>query len=91
MSIDKLLGNITPEIYQRMQNAVMTGKWPNGVALSEEQKANCLQIVIAYDARHKDIEERVGYLPTKSSTNQENSTRQSDKRKDTQLIRFVED
>lgn len=65
MSIDKILDGVTPDIYGRMQNAIATGRWPNGVLLSEDQRANCLQIIIAHDAKHKDTEERVGYLPTK--------------------------
>lgn len=65
MSIDSLVADITPEIYQSMQKAIETGKWPNGVPVNEEQRANCLQIIIAYDELHKDTEERVGYLPAK--------------------------
>lgn len=65
MSIDKLIKDLTPAVYENMKTAIETGKWPNGVVLNKEQKANCLQIVIAYDNLHKDTEERVGYLPTK--------------------------
>jgi|MEHZ01.4.fsa_nt_MEHZ011208414.1_5 hypothetical protein len=65
MSIDKLIESVTPEVYENMQAAIATGKWPNGVEVTPEQRENCLQIVIAYDGIHKDTEERVGYLPTK--------------------------
>ena len=65
MSIDKLIESVTPEVYENMQAAIATGKWPNGVEVTSEQRENCLQIVIAYDGIHKDAEERVGYLPTK--------------------------
>lgn len=84
MSIDKLLEGVTPEVYQRMQSAIASGKWPNGVALSEEQKAQCLQILIAYDEKHKDTEDRVGYLPTKPTGSQRRDM-------DTQPMRIIED
>lgn len=29
-----------------------TGKWPDGVTLTEEQKENCLQLVMLWQARH---------------------------------------
>lgn len=65
MSIQKLLESITPEAYRGMQFAVETGKWPNGLSLSAEQREQCLQLIIAYDLTHKDEQERVGYLPPK--------------------------
>ncbi len=41
-----------PEVYQRLSTAVELGKWPDGVALTEEQKENCLQLVMLWQARH---------------------------------------
>ncbi|TKI08168.1 YeaC family protein [Martelella alba] len=52
MEIDALLAQLTPEIYQRLVTAVELGKWPDGVPLTEEQKANCLQMVMLWQARH---------------------------------------
>lgn len=46
-SLDNLL-----EVYQRLSTAVELGKWPDGVALTEEQKENCLQLVMLWQARH---------------------------------------
>ncbi len=65
MSIEKLVESVTPELYKNMQKAIATGKWPNGVEVTSEQRENCLQVVIAYDELHKNTEDRVGYLPTK--------------------------
>ena len=50
--IEKLLDNVTPEIYQRLEMAVETGKWPDGVMLTSAQKANSLQIVMLWQARN---------------------------------------
>jgi uncharacterized protein len=90
LSIENLIEKVTPEIYQSMQSAIETGKWANGVPLTEEQKENCLQIIIAYDAANKNEEERVGYLPTKpKSSPSRNQSVNGDA--DTQNIRIIED
>lgn len=52
MDVEAVLANLTPEIYQRLATAVELGKWPDGVALTEEQKANCLQMVMLWQARN---------------------------------------
>lgn len=38
MNIDDMISGMTPEIYQRLVTAVELGKWPDGVALTPEQK-----------------------------------------------------
>lgn len=62
MQFDDLLATITPDIYQRLVTAVELGKWPDGVALSNEQKANSIQLVMAYQAKYCPSDEafRVG-------------------------------
>ena len=52
MSIEQMIDNMTPEIYQRLVTAVELGKWPDGVALTPEQKENSLQLVMLWQARH---------------------------------------
>ena len=37
MNIEALLASMTPEIYERLRQAVETGKWPDGTPLNEEQ------------------------------------------------------
>ena len=39
MNLDDIINSMTPEVYQRLSTAVELGKWPDGVALTEEQKA----------------------------------------------------
>jgi len=46
------MANVTPEIYLRLKTAVELGKWPDGVALTDEQRDNCLQVVMLWQARH---------------------------------------
>jgi uncharacterized protein YeaC (DUF1315 family) len=51
MNIDVLVNSMTPEIYARLREAVETGKWPDGTALSDEQKASTMQAVMLYQAK----------------------------------------
>lgn len=38
MNLDDIINSMMPEVYQRLSTAVELGKWPDGVALTEEQK-----------------------------------------------------
>ena len=48
MNVEQLLAAMTPDVYERLRQAVETGKWPDGKVLSDEQKENCLQAVLLY-------------------------------------------
>ncbi|MDY0926672.1 YeaC family protein [Pantoea trifolii] len=52
--LEAMLEAMTPEVYERLSTAVEIGKWPDGVALTPEQKENCLQLVMLWQARHND-------------------------------------
>ncbi|MCZ3381437.1 YeaC family protein [Kosakonia sp. SOY2] len=52
MNLDQIVNSMTPEIYQRLVTAVELGKWPDGVALTTEQKENSLQLVMLWQARN---------------------------------------
>lgn len=52
MEINELVASMTPEVYQRLATAVETGKWPDGVALTPEQKENSMQLVMLWQARY---------------------------------------
>ncbi|ALV92086.1 MULTISPECIES: YeaC family protein [Pantoea] len=52
--LEAMLAAMTPEVYERLASAVETGKWPDGVALTPEQRENCLQLVMLWQARHND-------------------------------------
>ena len=62
MVIQTLINNITPDTYQALKRAIELGKWPNGEALSEQQKALCMEAVIRYDNTHLSEQQRVGYI-----------------------------
>lgn len=69
--LDAMIEAMTPEIYQRLATAVETGKWPDGVALTDEQKENCMQLVMLWQSRHNHQPQHVsigqgGELVTRS-------------------------
>lgn len=52
MTFDDMIRAMTPEVHARLKQAVETGRWADGVALSDKQMASSLQAVIAYEAQH---------------------------------------
>lgn len=50
MDVKDLIAAMTPDIYQRLVQAVELGKWPDGVALTPEQKENSLQAVMLWQS-----------------------------------------
>jgi uncharacterized protein YeaC (DUF1315 family) len=66
MDLPQLLESITPEICQSLMRAVELGKWPDGRALTDEQKSLCMQAIIAYDQR-RPADQRTGYVPPKTT------------------------
>ena len=62
MEYQQLVDQLTPELVERFRTALELGRWPDGRPVTDEQKAHCMQAVIAYEARHRPEEERVGYI-----------------------------
>ncbi len=62
MEFQKLIDELTPETYQALRRAVEIGKWPDGRILTAEQKEHCMSAVIAWDFRHQEENQRVGYI-----------------------------
>lgn len=61
-AVNNLISNISEEIYQEMKAALELGRWKSQKPLSEQQKAICLQAIIAYEARHLSEQERTAYI-----------------------------
>ncbi|RUO36474.1 YeaC family protein [Aliidiomarina sanyensis] len=51
MQYDDVLRAVSPEIYERMKEAVETGRWPDGNRLTPAQLENAMEIVMVYQAR----------------------------------------
>lgn len=69
MNFQEVAANLTPEVYQRLREAVELGKWPNGDQLSREQKALCLEALMTYEARNGiPQDQRIGYIERPDGT-----------------------
>lgn len=67
MSLQQLLDNLNPQIVGSLKRAIELGKWPNGVALTEEQRMLCAEAVAAWEQRELPREAHVGYVPPKET------------------------
>nr|WP_281646212.1 DUF1315 family protein [Parendozoicomonas sp. Alg238-R29] len=75
MDFEQLLSTLTPEIVASMKRAVELGKWPDGRVLTQEQREQSLQAVLAWEARNLPEEQRIGYMPqTCKSSEQKQET-----------------
>ena len=62
MDFDKLINNLSPDIYHNLKRAIEIGKWPDGNPLTQEQRELSMQAVIAYESKFVSEKERVGYI-----------------------------
>ena len=51
MNISDMAKGLTPEVYQRLQLAAETGKWPDGTQLTEQQHQQTVQLVMLYQSQ----------------------------------------
>ncbi|GAB5378917.1 MAG: YeaC family protein [Aliiglaciecola sp.] len=51
MNVDAMVMAMTEETYQRLLQAVETGKWPDGNLLTESQRENSMQAVMMYQTK----------------------------------------
>lgn len=49
-SVSDLLEHLSPKIYRSIKTAIELGKWGDGSKLSKEQRENCMQLLILYEA-----------------------------------------
>lgn len=90
MDFLQLIDNITPEIHQRLRQAVEIGRWPDGTRLTQEQRETTLQAVIAYEARHLDETDRVGYIDRGSKAEDEQCGSHDDMNGEPDSVRWIQ-
>lgn len=61
-TLELLLQEITPSVYDSLRTAVEIGKWDDGSKLSSGQLENCMQAIILYEAEHIPENDRTGAL-----------------------------
>ena len=57
-TIDELVGRMSPEIYERLKEAVALGRFNEQERMSEELLGQCMQLLILYEAHHLESHER---------------------------------
>ena len=62
MDYQTIIRAMSPEVYQSLLRALEVGKWPDGRALTERQKSDCMSAVIAYGEAHLPPDQRVGFI-----------------------------
>ena len=61
-SFADVAAQMSRDVYENLRRAVELGRWPDGRALSAEQRATSLQAVIAWETRHLPESERSGFI-----------------------------
>ena len=59
-TIHELVGRMSPEIYERLKEAVALGRFNEQERMSEELLGQCMQLLILYEAHHLESHERTG-------------------------------
>jgi uncharacterized protein YeaC (DUF1315 family) len=62
MDYQTLIDSMTPELYRRLLGALELGRWPDGRALTPEQREHTMAAVIAWGEAHLPPAQRVGYI-----------------------------
>ena len=83
-----ILRCITPEVYQNLRRAIEVGRWSNGMLVEEEQKALCMQALIAYEKKYLPPEQHTGYIECKAPTDCGGSKQSSP---EIQILNFEKD
>lgn len=60
----QVASELSPEVYQKLKQALELGRWDNGVAITKEQQQITLQAILHYEAQHLPPEQRTGYMPS---------------------------
>ncbi len=63
VTLDDMLQTLTAEGVENLRVAVELGKWPDGRQLDPEQKALCMQALIAWEQKYLPASQRSGFLP----------------------------
>ena len=65
MEFERLIENLTPDVYRSLKRAVEIGKWPDGRVLSPDHRELCMEAVILFEARYINENGRIGFIEIK--------------------------
>jgi uncharacterized protein YeaC (DUF1315 family) len=58
----QLLEQMDRALYDRLLDALATGRWPDGRTLTGTQRESAMRAVIAWGELHLPVQERVGFI-----------------------------
>lgn len=58
----QVIDSLSPATYERLLRAVELGKWPDGRPMTDAQRANAMQAIIAWGERHLASDNRIGFI-----------------------------
>ena len=59
-SLEQIMDDVTPTVYETLKTAVELGKWDDGTRLTAEQLEYCMQAIILYERENLPEHERTG-------------------------------
>ncbi|MBY5991661.1 YeaC family protein [Ferrimonas balearica] len=63
MDWQSMVDSLTPQMVERLQSGVETGKWPDGTVLSAQQRESAMQAIIAWQAKHGNQDQHLTVGP----------------------------
>lgn len=68
MDYETLVARMDANTCEALKRAIETGKFPDGRRLTDEQRALCMEAVLAWEVRHLPPEQRTGYIDRGTKT-----------------------
>jgi uncharacterized protein YeaC (DUF1315 family) len=65
MDYRQTVETMSPDVYKNLLRAVEMGKWPDGTAVTGEQRESAMQAIIAWGELHLPERERIGFIDRK--------------------------
>ena len=90
MNIESLVNNLTPDLFERLQYGASTGKWPDGTPLTEDQKAQTVQLVMLYQAKVAKTNEQFTINEEGEMVQKSKRELQQEFKKENEIARFSE-
>ncbi|MFC0267970.1 YeaC family protein [Kushneria aurantia] len=63
MTFERMINQMSPQMYEALKRGIELGKWPDGRTLTAEQRELCLEAVIRFEVEHDvPVEARIGHI-----------------------------
>jgi len=62
MSLEHVVSCMTPQIYENLKEAIALGHWKDGQRLTTAQLESSMTAVMAYEAKHVEESQRIGFI-----------------------------